>query len=235
MEPIANSMVHCATGGSAAALKKEAEGFWKAVFGEPAKAVGGLLTDKVNKRRHANLIKITVEAKRNLASAGVSPKEVPLKIIHPMLEAASLEEDRGMQTKWANLLASAADPRAGAMPPSFPKILSEMSAREAKFLDRLYDYLSQGASRSKAMLQPAFTQPLDSRELFDLYTEGAELSVEAFSVDVDNLLRFRLISVEAPSIDADAIRRNEPLKQDDIYRLNSLGLLFVTTCKARQS
>jgi hypothetical protein len=41
-------------------------------------------TSKINARRHTNLVKITVEAKRHLDAAGVSPREVPLKIIHPI-------------------------------------------------------------------------------------------------------------------------------------------------------
>jgi hypothetical protein len=235
MEPVTTALLHSATAESTATLRKEAEGFWKAVLGEPARAVGGLLTDKVNKRRHANLVKITVEAKRNLASAGVSPKEVPLKIIHPMIEAASLEEDPDMQARWASLLATAADPRAEALPPSFPKILSEMSSREAVFLDHLHDHLTEAASRSVAMAQLAFRKPMRRVELLELYITTPEFDVEAFNVDVDSLLRFRLLAVEAAPIDAEAIRQNEPLAEDDIYRMTSLGLLFVNACRGRKA
>src|SRR5258708_32946363 len=106
MEPVTTAAITAVTKESAQALEKEARGFIGTILGEPAKALGGLLGDKVNKRRHGNLIKIVVQAKRKLAEAGVSPKEVPLKIIHPLLEAASLEEDETMQAMWANLLAN---------------------------------------------------------------------------------------------------------------------------------
>jgi hypothetical protein len=99
MESVTSVAVKGLTKEAGEALKKEADGFLKAVYGEPARALGGFFADKINKRRHANLIRITVEAKRKLAAAGVSPKEVPLTIIHPMLEAASLEEDADMQTR----------------------------------------------------------------------------------------------------------------------------------------
>ena len=78
MDPVTNAVVHSVASESARVLKKESDGFLKAVLGEPAKALGGLIADKINKRRHANLIKICVEAKRALADAGVLPKEVPL-------------------------------------------------------------------------------------------------------------------------------------------------------------
>src|ERR1035437_7037577 len=133
MDPVTNAVVHAATAESAAALKKESDGFLKAVYGEPAKAFGGLIADKLNRRRHANLIKITVEAKRKLAEAGVSPKEVPLSIIHPALEAASLEENPDMQKTWENLLANATDPRSpNSIPAVFPAMLKELSHREVK-------------------------------------------------------------------------------------------------------
>ena len=140
MDPITTSVIKAATGAAAAELKKESDGFLKAVFGQPARALGGLLTDRINKRRHGNLIGITVEAKRRLAEAGVSPREVPLSIIHPALETASLEEEAGLQTVWANLLANAADPRQeGKVLPSFPAILKELTSRDVKFLDMLYE------------------------------------------------------------------------------------------------
>lgn len=228
MEPVTSGLVKNLTKEAGEALKKESEGFLKAVYGEPARALGSFFADKINKRRHANLIKITVEAKRKLAAAGVSPKEVPLKIIHPMLEAASLEEDPDMQTRWANLLAKVADPRAEALPPSFPRILSEMSSREARFLDGVYDQLSQSSIKTDL----AFTKPLTRGGLFDAYMHAGLLSAEAFSVDIDSLLRFRLIGTETAPIDRDDFLRGEPVTEDnEIYRLTSLGLLFVKVCK----
>jgi len=139
MDPVTNAVVHSVASESARVLKKESDGFLKAVLGEPAKALGGLIADKINKRRHANLIKICVEAKRALADAGVLPKEVPLNVIHPALEAASLAEEPDLQGVWANLLANAADPRqANPVAPSFPHLLRELGVREVKFLDDLY-------------------------------------------------------------------------------------------------
>src|SRR5438067_914766 len=118
--------------------KEEAKGFLKTVLRAPGEALGGLLADAINERRHANLIKIAGRAQERLSSASVSAKEVPLSIIHPAIEAASLEEDPDLQEIWANLLANAADPRAEQpMPPSFPTILRELSARDVKFLNAM--------------------------------------------------------------------------------------------------
>jgi hypothetical protein len=129
-------------------LKKQSESFLAAALGEPAKAFGGLLSDKINARRHKNLIAITVEAHKRLARAGVKAKEVPLTIIHPALESASLEEDQSLQGIWANLLANAADPRqVKSVLPSFPTILRELISRDVRFLDALYTHASEQLRR----------------------------------------------------------------------------------------
>lgn len=120
-------------------IKKESERFLAAVLGEPAKALGGLALDKINVRRHRNLVAITAEANRYLRDAGITAKQVPLNIIHPALEAASLEEDDDLQTIWAKLIANAADPRnISPVLPCFPTTLKDLTSRDVKFLDALY-------------------------------------------------------------------------------------------------
>jgi len=144
MDPIATSIAKATGTEAIGALEKEAESFLNTVIGEPAKARGGLLADKINHRRHKNLIGITVEAKRNLAEAGLSPKEVPLKFIHPLLDVCSLEEEPDIQTIWANMLANAADPRQkNPVGSSFSGILKELTSREVKLLDATYRHLEE--------------------------------------------------------------------------------------------
>ena len=113
MDPLLNAAMIKAGDAVTELVKKEADSFLQATLGEPLKAVGGLLTDHINTRRYKNLIKAVANAKQQLSQAGVSPREVPLSIIHPTIEAASLVEDPDMQPAWANLLANAADPRQG--------------------------------------------------------------------------------------------------------------------------
>jgi abortive infection alpha-like protein len=161
MEPLLTGAMAAVRKESAQILKKESAGFIEAVYGEPAKALGGLWADKLNARRHANLIKITVAAKRKLAEAGVSPAEVPLSIIHPALEAASLQEDPHLQEIWANLLANAAHPAQRAeVSAAFPLILKELGGRDVKWLEALYtDTLKRQARESS--IEYSWDQLLD--------------------------------------------------------------------------
>jgi hypothetical protein len=233
MEPLTASIAKKVGEQATDVLRKESETFLNAVLGEPAKALGGLIADRINARRHANLVTITVEAKRKLDAAGVSPREVPLKIIHPMIEAASLEEDPDMQTRWANLLANAADPYAEALPPSFPRILSEMSSREARFLDRLYEHLSEAASQSTPPLELVFAKPLHWGDLLTLCPKGAAFDIDAFKIDLDSLLRLRLLGMEAALGSISFDRGISVAEDNEIYRLTSFGLLFVRTCRPK--
>jgi len=205
------------------------------LLGPLADELGGVLADPVRVFRFKRSVRLLEKVKRIAEEAGFEPRAVPLKTLLPILENASLEEDEDLHDRWANLLARAADPRADAIPPSLPRILSEMSSREARFLDRLHSYLSEMKRVSPETLPLMLTKPMHRGELFDQYIKDSEFDPEAFNVDVDSLLRFRLLSVEAAPIDAEAIRHNEPLAEDDIYRLTSLGLLFVTACKAKES
>ena len=63
-----------------------------------------------------------------------------LEALLPLLESAALEEEDDLSSKWAALLANAATPDSPVdIYPSFPHILSQLSPREARVLDGIYD------------------------------------------------------------------------------------------------
>jgi hypothetical protein len=68
---------------------EKVEEFLQNVLKEPGTSLGGLLADKINRRRFRNLAHVVFEAKQLLSGLGLTEKEVPLKIIHPLLESAS--------------------------------------------------------------------------------------------------------------------------------------------------
>ncbi|MCL4852992.1 MAG: DUF2806 domain-containing protein [Bryobacteraceae bacterium] len=149
MEPTSTELMAAATKASVDLAQKETESFLNVVLGEPLREVGGLLKDKVSARRHRNLVKIVLAAKECLSRAGVSPKEVPLKIIHPLLDAASLEEEPALQDLWAKLLANCADPeRKQPISTIFLNVLRELTVVEAQFLDHI---VSKAIARSAEM------------------------------------------------------------------------------------
>jgi hypothetical protein len=66
----------------------------------------------------------------DLLDIGVQPAEVPVNILQPVLEGASLQDDPNLQSAWANLLANAADGRQMTrVEPSFVAMLRNLSSR----------------------------------------------------------------------------------------------------------
>ncbi len=91
-------------------VAKQAQDFIAAVAGRKGESIGTILGDIADRRRR-NAESVSSKAYLTLLNVGFVPAAVPLKILQPALEAASLEEDESMQDIWANLLANAADPR----------------------------------------------------------------------------------------------------------------------------
>jgi abortive infection alpha-like protein len=99
---------------------------------------GGIIGDTVAYWRFKNKVNLVLKAKAFLEAKGIEPQHVLPKVVAPLLEAGSLEGDEEMRDRWAALLASAAtDP--DRVPPSFPRILSELSSAEARILKWMTD------------------------------------------------------------------------------------------------
>src|ERR1700676_2788721 len=101
MEPVTTSLVTALAAKSGDATvevaKEEAKGFLKQLFGPSFDAIGEDFALRHRERLFNNMVDVLARAKAKLKSAGVSPKEVPLKIIHPLLQAASLEEQEDLK------------------------------------------------------------------------------------------------------------------------------------------
>ena len=104
-------------------LAQPIQGFLNAILGPASSEVGELIADNIKFVRWKNALKILEKAQKEMEIRGIQSKEIPLKILFPILEGASLEsDDENLQAKWSNLLTSAA---AGILSrPSHPKILS---------------------------------------------------------------------------------------------------------------
>jgi len=91
--------------------------------------------DQVRMYRYERQLKCVEKAERMAKKAGFTPQAVPLKILFPLLEGASFEEDENLHTMWAALLANAASPdNADKVRPGFIGALKQMSPDEARLL-----------------------------------------------------------------------------------------------------
>jgi hypothetical protein len=124
---------------SALQIAKQAQEFLAAATGHPGESVGTILGN-MKRQRVQHVEQIVSKSHFTLLNIGVTAKDVPLKIIHPLLEAASLEDNPEIQELWANLIANAADPRGGVIVrESFTPALRQLTPADVHFLDKLYD------------------------------------------------------------------------------------------------
>jgi hypothetical protein len=112
----------------------------QSLFGPAAEEAGLMLKDHVRVYRAARQARLYIRTAAIFERLGVRPKQVPLKLLFPIIENASVEDTDELQDRWANLLAHAANPNErDTVNPSFPTILRELTPRQARFLDAVYD------------------------------------------------------------------------------------------------
>ncbi len=112
-----------------------AKGFLDSLIKPALDEVGLLVKDKVTLWRFKNQIKILNKAREHCIKHGISTKEISPKILVPLLEYASLEEDDTLQDKWAMLLSNMVDSEQNVQNHVFPYLLSQISKNEYDALE----------------------------------------------------------------------------------------------------
>ena len=98
--------------------------------------LGEALSVNYSQWRAKQAAKVVEGAGEILAELNLKPTICKPKILLPLIEKASLEEDDDLTKKWMGLLASAVI--GDSIHPSYSKILSEIIQSEAKIIDYLY-------------------------------------------------------------------------------------------------
>lgn len=130
------------TTGKAIDAAREAGGFIARFVAGPLEQGIGIFEDRLRYTRWERQIRLMSRAEEFLKQSGLSgpTRAVPLKLAIPLLQGATLEDDDGLQDRWAVLLVNAAnasfDTEIGR---SFLVILEQMTALEAQILDVLYE------------------------------------------------------------------------------------------------
>ena len=183
------------------------------IFGKAATQVGLALEDRAKEYRQRQR-RFLERSKQMLDSSGKEPEKVPLKLLLPIVQNGSVEDDDDLQDRWAALLAKAASGDDG-IPPAFPELLKQISAREARLLHGALLYVSKTFG-----LDHILSYDLDhfindwSRQL------GLNYSPSGSAESVRNLIRlglFRARLVEGES--------------NSNIRFTQLGSDFTRTCE----
>jgi hypothetical protein len=127
------------TGGELVGALKLTE-IGKAMLGEATAEIAESLRDKVRLYRFGNQLKAIKKAEKMVADAGFTPKAVPIKLLFPLLEGASLEDNEDLHTMWSSLLANSASRNfEKTLRPGFIAILRQLAPDEAIFLNWAFD------------------------------------------------------------------------------------------------
>ncbi|MCP9765182.1 Abi-alpha family protein [Lacihabitans soyangensis] len=103
---------------------------------------GLLMKDHITMWRFKNQVKILNRAKDYCEKHNIEPKKISLKVLSPLLEYSSLEEEEVMQDKWSILLSNLIDSEQNIENHVFPYILSQLSTDEFLPLEIVYDNCS---------------------------------------------------------------------------------------------
>lgn len=201
------------------ASKDEIAAFFDGVIPEFVKDGGGILSDTVKFWRFKNAVNIVIKSKTLITDSGLTKKEVPLKVLLPLLENATLEEEEQMQNKWSNLLANAIT-GAKNINPNYAEILKELAPLEVALLDKIFDEIKEKSYEDRKNIQFSKNKIC---EIFDLSSEQADLIIE-------NLYRLNLF--QAPAGHGIAVGEYKfALRTTEIFEFTTLGFKFVEACK----
>jgi hypothetical protein len=112
------------------------------LLGPAVDELGGILAEPIRTFRFKRSVRLLEKVKRICEETGFEPSAVPLKMLLPILKNASLEDDEDLHDRWANLLANAAS-SSSTVRPAFPEVLRQLSPTDARFLDVIFDGVTQ--------------------------------------------------------------------------------------------
>jgi hypothetical protein len=194
------------------------------------------------KRRVERANKLILNAAAEVERLGEEPQVVPGRVLMPLLEKGSLEEDDNLQATWARLLAKAAA-APNEVSPAFVSILAELTPEEAKILEWVYQ---TAEARENGRI--------DGEEVdLWLYWEPAakpsnprwERVSERHWMIEDNFIRLRLMEMPPLTVSSssfrsalsDHMRSPDPstgldVERDEFGRLliSTLGAAFMKAC-----
>jgi hypothetical protein len=130
----------------------------------------------------------------------------------PLLEGCSFEEDEELQKRWIALLVNTTQEGSKIDNPLYSYLLSQLSARDAKILDDIYNTTTQTFKNNGSSITTHFSGS-SVKMIFSREDYSDSL------ISIDNLIRLRLVKETQLSMD------NSPLT------LTSLGFTFLNYCK----
>lgn len=193
-------------------ITSAAKEFLQKVINPPLEEVGLLFADSVKLWRFQNQVKILTKAEKILKKKGVKMRKVSLKVMTPLLEECSVEEDISMQDKWATLIANTVSEGSQLDTTLYSHILSQLTRGEAELFEVIYEH-STTTHKSEGL-----STVIKGYNV--LHVKNLRTTIKDFDLKLDNLLRLRLVKdLHSRSVDS------------EVVTLTDLGFRFMTTVR----
>jgi Abortive infection alpha len=199
----------------------------KRMLGPAADEIAQMWVDQVRVYRYGRQLKLLEKAERMAEEAGFTPQPVPPKILFPLLEGASFEENEDLHTMWAALLANAASPEhADIVRPGFIATLRQMAPDEAALLTRIAEgHLSDRLLDQSTLMETYSALGLGPEEYSGSPQEQMTESIRFFQ-------RFR--ACRDGLVAEQLIKKSDDPPEFRRYGLSSRGVEFVKACRPPQ-
>ena len=200
----------------------------KRMLGPAADEVAEMWRDQVRVYRYERQAKLIEKVDRIATEAGFTPQAVPPKVLFPLLEGSSFEDDENLHDMWAALLANAASPEhAETVRPGFVAILKQMAPDEAKLLNWIYQSGEHGYEIGIYKLVEADSSlGWKEKERTGRYHFSRRLLTSLDCLEAEQLVRRNYVKPEhseSPSADG------EPLAFQ--FQMTSRGRAFIDACR----
>lgn len=206
--------------------------------------LGLFISDNIKYLRFKNQINILLKARKYVEEKKIKIKEIPIKILVPLLDQSSLEENEELQEKWARLLSNMVDEKTNAQNNIFPFLLGQLSIEEYTALKQLKKDEDELFQDYKKIHRSQGNDVTAANRAAEKEKEGFELKfINDFSIA--NIERLGLVKKIPPPIYIPEIktsdtegRSHEYLQIDaeyDLdyrgYRITELGNSLIDLCE----
>ena len=239
------------------AAAEKTEGLLKTLFGKAFEETGEMIADQVRLRRFKSQIKIFEKAEKYLKDKKIDLKKINLKVLAPLVEYSSYEEDENLQDLWAKLIKNILSrPASVILQQNAIEVLNKVSNEEVKILDYVYDKLknkriertdkiNERIKNSKTVTPPRKPEELRidlfSFKIKEIATDLL-INEEELETLLSNLVALGTLKYET-EVDVSSAEKSSEDPTDtsldidldvsdyDRIRITKLGFVFVELCR----
>ncbi len=227
----------------------------KAVFGPSISEISETFADNFRLRRFKNQVKILSKAQQYLEKSGLEPRQIDLKVLVPLVQFCSLEENTDLQEKWSKLITNVVLIEGEILlKQNCIEIISKISNEEASLLDFLHELFMK--KRQKRYERDQNREWLKSKKELKDYplrwfsfslkeiTEGKKIERLDLELMISNLVALGVLKWE-PEAEVHTAEKSDTDPEDtsididiEVYdsetiKMTNLGYEFVQMCKIK--